>query len=61
MGYIEYNVNHDLKWLKEIITAATPENPELDYDKGYKKAMGFVMELITQGMEAGDGDISGRG
>jgi len=51
MGYIEYNVNHDLKWLKEIITAATPENPELDYDKGYKKAMGFVMELITQGME----------
>ena len=48
---IEYNVNHDLEWLKDVITRATPEDPILDFDKGYKRAMNFVMELITQGME----------
>ena len=48
---LEYNVNHDLEWLKSVISLATPDNPILDFDKGYTRALKWVIELITDGME----------
>ena len=49
--YLKYNVNHDLEWLKAVVSLATPENPILDFDKGYARALNWVIELITEGME----------
>ena len=42
---LEYNEFHDLEWLKSVISCYC------DFDEGYARALRWVMELITEGME----------
>lgn len=48
---LEYNEFHDLEWLKSVISLATPDVCYCDFDEGYARALRWVMELITEGME----------